>query len=167
MKAGPSWWRTRPAPRRTAEHVEDIASTSLVTVARCTSAGEALRVAETCRVRHLLVVENADLLGVLCTCDLAGCEPSIQVVRRMSTPPITISASAPIDLAVAIMRAHAIACLPALRQGGLSGVLTRRDLRSVGLELGEPRCLRCGDDHHVRQDAELGAPVCLRCLRIR
>ncbi len=157
--------RPRPAERRSAEYVADIASTDLVTVACRTSAAEALRVAETRGVRHLLVVKDTELLGVLCTCDLATREPAAAVADWMSRPPITISSSAPIDLAAVLMRWHAIACLPVLRHGRLSGILTRRDLRSVGHEILEPPCQRCGDDHHVREDSKTGSPVCVRCLQ--
>lgn len=167
MKESPGWWRRRPAPSRPAEHVEDVASASLVTVARDTSAQEALHVAATCGLRHLLVVEDAELLGVLCSCDLWGCKPSTAVGRRMSVPPITIASTAPLGLARELMRSHAIACLPVLRQGSLTGVVTRRDLRAVGHELAAPRCTICGDDHHVRIDAESGMPVCLSCLVAR
>jgi len=167
MTEATRWWRRRPALFRPATRVEDVASASLVTVARATTAAVALHVAATCRLRHLLVVEAAELLGVLCTCDIEACEPSTPVGRRMSVPAITIASSAPLDLALGVMRSHAIACLPVLRNGSLTGVVTRRDLRTAGHVLADPRCARCGDDHHVRTDAASGAPVCVRCLATR
>jgi CBS-domain-containing membrane protein len=162
--AVPSWWRKRPAPPRRAECIEDVATPTLVTVERTTPAASALHVAETCGVRHLLVVERAELLGVLCTCDLTECDPATPVGRRMSIPPITISGSAPPDLALTVMRAHGVACLPVLRQGSLTGIVTRRDLRAAGLDLAEPRCAKCGGSRHVRSAAGTGLPTCIRCL---
>jgi CBS domain-containing protein len=168
MSQGPGWWRRRTAPLRgAAERVEDVASVSLVTVTRAASAEEALHVAATCRVRHLLVAEAAELLGVLCTCDLLTCPPTVRVGRRMSTPPVTIASSAPLDLAMTLMRSHSVACLPVLRQGSLTGILTRRDLRSAGVDFVEPRCGTCGHDHHVRTEPETGAFICVRCLAAR
>lgn len=160
----PSWWRRRAAPAPRPERVEDVATSTLVTVERGTLAGSALHVADTCGVRHLLVVERAELLGVLCTCDLVSCDPGTPVGRRMSIPPITIAWSAPLDLALSVMRAHGFACLPVLRQGSLTGVVTRRDLRRAGLDLAEPVCARCGANHHVRSEPGTALPACLRCL---
>lgn len=161
----PSLARPRRVAPRSAEYVEDITTTDLITVGCGTHATEALRIAETAGVRHLLVARDTELLGVLCTCDLMTSQPGAAVSDVMSRPPITISLTSPIDLAAVIMRWHSIACLPVLHHGRLIGVVTRRDLRSVGHANLEPRCQRCGADRHVRAGAGTGPPVCVRCRR--
>ncbi|MBI2895746.1 MAG: CBS domain-containing protein [Deltaproteobacteria bacterium] len=156
-----------PDQRQPTELARDVGgrmSRSLVTVAPATAAQEAQRVADVCRIRHLLVVEEGELRGVLCTCDLRHTSPDAPVSERMSTPPVTVARSAPAALAAGLMRHHGIGCLPVLDEGRLVGVITRRDVGDLLAKerREDDRCTYCGGEHHVRP-GRYGLPTCLDC----
>ncbi len=121
-------------------------------------------------VRHLVVLVENELVGVLCRCVLV---PSAggrhdQVVDRMR-PPITIPPTATLGEALERMNQHHVGCLPVLEGGhSLVGIITRGDLRRIGVPeelLQSESCAACGSTHGVRTDP-LGGQVefCLDCL---
>ena len=115
-------------------------------------------------ISHLPVVQNDELIGIVCACDLW--EPGVgeQVQARMTAPVVTISAAASIEEAAERMRENDVGALPVMVSWRVCGILTLGDLTRAGAILGHergPSCLACGSRHHVRGIAE--AAFCLAC----
>jgi acetoin utilization protein AcuB len=95
-------------------------------------------------IRHLLVVEENKLVGVLTDRDIQRCAPSrlipiteqgynavfaeTRVNKVMTREPQTVSPSTPLIEAVASMQESRFGCLPVLEDGAIVGILTRGDL---------------------------------------
>jgi acetoin utilization protein AcuB len=84
--------------------------------------------------RHLPVVDEKRLVGVLSTTDigrLAVDVPELMAkpVSELMTPnPQTIESTSPIELAAATLAMRKINCLPVVRSGELVGIITTYDL---------------------------------------
>ena len=139
----------------------------LLTVGPSTPVGDAEFRAASAHLRHLVVVRDGHLLGVACRCDLFGAAPDGKIAERMTsrvyfgTPRTTVA-----EAAYALATFH-IGCLPVLEEGRLSGMVTRGDLRRIGVPesyLGGGTCSSCGSLRGVLFDAQRRAELCLTCL---
>ncbi|MBI3072495.1 MAG: CBS domain-containing protein [Deltaproteobacteria bacterium] len=141
----------------------------IVAVAPRTTAGEARKLAQHRHVRHLLVVDKADLVGVVCVCDLRDADWSEPVEERMRFPVMTIDKQASVHDAAAILREQTIGCVPVIADDSVVGVVSRGDLLRAGLPpdevLGTHVCAACGRYHDVHP-YRLGPDVqfCEECL---
>lgn len=159
--------RRRPAPRTRAQtRVSDVMSRELATIAPYALAAHAELIAQSRKVHHLLVVEDDRLAGVLCLCDLYGCESDAVAVELMSTPPATIDSGATLEDAIEAMRDIGIGCLPVLDGDDLVGVITRGDLRRAGFEdeIVFRTCASCSTRHHVRSAMGNAVAFCVDCM---
>ena len=138
--------------------VADVMSWGLVTVAPEAPALFALSLATKMGFTHLPVRAGDGLVGMLCTCDLRDSSPRTTVAERMSVPLIVTEEDETLQSAAARMKVHDIGCLPVVVASRIYGILTRGDLRRVGLLGPEPVCASCGAHHHVR------GHFCLECL---
>lgn len=141
---------------------------SLVTVTPDMRIAAATLLAAEKRAHHLVVVQNHDVVGILCVCDLHEAkDPSGVVGDCMSMPVRTVSVNDSPAAAAATMREHLIGCLPVTAGALLVGVVCADDLAAAGIslaDLGRRRCDACGSALHVRStrhDPE-GA-LCLYC----
>lgn len=84
--------------------------------------------------RHLPVVDDKKLVGVLSTTDIGRLATEVpalmnkRVAELMTPTPQTIESSAPIEVAAATLAARKINCLPVTRNGELVGIVTTYDL---------------------------------------
>lgn len=84
--------------------------------------------------RHLPVVDDKRLVGVLSTTDIGKLATGVaelmqrRVADLMTANPQTIDSSAPIEVAAATLAARKINCLPVTRNGELVGIITTYDL---------------------------------------
>ena len=91
------------------------------------------------KVRHLVVLRDGKVAGVLSERDLAG-ERGIEMrrgrsVERMMTPAaVTVAPGASLHEAARLMRTHNIGCLPVVHEGRLRGIITTTDLLEFVLE---------------------------------
>lgn len=81
--------------------------------------------------RRLPVVQNGELIGILSKYDLRD-DPdssySTLVVAAMTPDPVTVSPSATLEHAVALLKAKEIGALPVVERGKLVGIVTASNL---------------------------------------
>lgn len=155
------------------QYVVDIMSTSPVVVGPETVAWSADLLAQRRGVHHLLVIDQYRLVGVVCVCDLHRAGALMHVGDCMHRYPTTIDDQQTVDAAAEQMEADGVGCLPVLDwSGALRGVVTRHDLRAMGLlsDSHANTCASCGSTHGLDSrsrggDEDDGEPVsfCFQC----
>jgi acetoin utilization protein AcuB len=125
----------------------------IVAVAPRTQIGEAQAIARDRRVRHLLVVDEHDLVGVVSVGDFRSASETVPVMERMQFPVLTIEQAATIHDAAAMLRERHVGFLPVVSGESVVGVVTRGDLLRAGLSLdevlGDDMCASCHRYHDV------------------
>jgi acetoin utilization protein AcuB len=140
--------------------VKDRMTPDPVTISPDTSFPEAFRIMREKRIRHLPVLENKKLIGVVARTDLLHASPSpatslsvfeisylmanLHIREVMSTPPITVPEDLPLEEAASIMVKKKIGCLPVMRDGEMVGLITETDIFETFVEIlgGEEASLR-------------------------
>lgn len=119
-------------------------------------------------VRHLLVTFHHELIGLVCRCDLARDNGTNDlVIDRMHAPLHVISPHATLLEAAARLTVHGVGILPVVEDNLLVGVITRGDLRRVGMPevfLPTAHCQSCGSHSGVSRLGDHGPDLCLKCL---
>ena len=124
--------------------VRDVMHPEVVTIAATASLGEAYRLLQSRSIRHLPVVREGALVGVVTDRDLrlATSElapepfPTGAAVADVMTPdPRTATPLDPIEEAARTMRSNRIGCLPVLDGDALVGIVTVTDLLDALLRL--------------------------------
>jgi acetoin utilization protein AcuB len=128
----------------------------VVKVAPSTTLAEALTLTRSHRIRHLPIVENNRLVGVVTDRDLRLAMPPIWAEQQdelrdalrnktvrdvMVTSIITTTPETPIEQAAKLLYEHRIGCLPVMSGDELVGILTETDVLRSFVELfgaGEP-----------------------------
>ena len=104
------------------------------------------------RIRHLPIVENGKLVGLVSARDLFGAAASqifglrqkaksallktVLIKEIMKTRLITVKPETDIKEAAHLMASHKIGCLPVLSEGSLVGLVTTTDVLRYISELG-------------------------------
>lgn len=91
---------------------------------------EAKRLAEASGTRHLLVLDQGVLVGILCLCDLR--EAAGSVADHMSLPVLTIRPDATVEDAADAMRQFEVGCLPVVMGGLVLGTVTKEEIWRAG-----------------------------------
>jgi len=120
--------------------VRDVMSTDLVTVTPPESARRAYELMRDRRIRHLPVVADGRLVGVLSDRDLRPVllSPGLAgatVGELMSENLTTIRPDAPVEDAASLLVVKKIGCLPVIDGPRLVGIVTETDLLAVLVEL--------------------------------
>ncbi len=120
--------------------VRDVMSTDLVTVSPQESARRAYELMRDRRFRHLPVVADGRLVGIVSDRDLRPVllSPGLAgatVAEIMSEEPTTIAPEAPVEDAASLIVVKKIGCLPVLDGERLVGIVTETDLLAVLVEL--------------------------------
>jgi CBS domain-containing protein len=143
---------------------------ALVTVQATAPAAQADEAARRAGVRHLLVLDGRQLVGVLCRCDLVSTPAHVPVAALMRKDLFALDARETLGVAAAAMRRLAVGALPVVSDFLVLGVITRGDLRRAGVPeelLGARRCAACGSVHGVRAHPRLCCvDFCLDCLEL-
>jgi CBS domain-containing protein len=124
--------------------VGSIMTTELRTIDRNQSLDVADELVSGSRIRHLPVVEDGHVVGILSQRDLfqgalaralgygsvgrARMLKSIPVKEVMSEPVVTVEADTPVREAARLMVSRKIGCLPVLERGRLVGLVTESDV---------------------------------------
>jgi len=130
--------------------VRDWMAQDPLVVSPATSVAEALWIMGQHRVRHLPVVQDDVLVGIVTQTDLLQVSPSratslsewersfllarMQVGEAMTTSVIVVDEECPLEEAALVMAENKIGCLPVFRGGRLAGILTETDLFNVFTE---------------------------------
>lgn len=124
--------------------VQDVMTREVVSVSPSTVLLDAALLLRASALRHLPVVEEGKLVGILTERDVQRCAPSrlipitedsynavfaeTTVVRVMTREPQTVSSRTPLLEAIGVMQQGKYGCLPVVDEGALVGILTRGDL---------------------------------------
>jgi len=134
--------------------VSEVMTTAVVPVAPDEAVEEARRRAADIGAHHLLVLDEGNLVGILCRCDLEQAEPGAQVSDCMSVPVMTVRPDASLAAAVATMADFEVGCLPVVTGGLILGLISEQELAGVGGRRTSGRC-RC---HRPPARSHRGAP---------
>lgn len=124
--------------------VLDVMTKEVVSVSPSTVLLDAALLLRASALRHLPVVEEGKLVGILTERDVQRCAPSrlipitedsynavfaeTTVGRVMTREPKTVSSRTPLLEAIGVMQQAKYGCLPVVDEGALVGILTRGDL---------------------------------------
>lgn len=102
-------------------------------------------------IRHLPVVDDGRVVGIVTDRDLAKASPSaatslsvyelnyllssITIKDLMTKKPITVEASAPIEEAAKLIHEHNIGALPVVEDGKFVGLITKSDILGTFVEI--------------------------------
>jgi acetoin utilization protein AcuB len=120
--------------------VRDVMVTGPVTVRPHETARHAYRLMRDNRFRHLPVVEDGRLVGILSDRDLRPVllSPTLaraRVAELMSEDLTTVGPDALVEEAASLLVVKKIGCLPVIADGRLVGIVTETDLLGVLVEL--------------------------------
>jgi len=111
--------------------LREIMRTRVETIIAQESAAVALERMRRSRIRHLVVVDGKQIVGVLSDRDVAG-PGSLRRVETveelMSGPALTVSPDMTLRQAANRLRGRTIGCLPVVEHGKIAGIVTTTDL---------------------------------------
>lgn len=117
--------------------INEIMKTNLITITPETKLSDAYKLMQEKKIRHLPVVENNNLVGIVTDRDLrlstskllpSPFAPDSSIKNIMKHPVQTIHPTDPVELAAQIMRDLRIGCLPVMLQNKMVGIVTNTDL---------------------------------------
>jgi acetoin utilization protein AcuB len=146
--------------------IADVMSRPVVVIAPNTRAADVLAAAESAHIHHFPVVAGGELVGFVCTCDLAQAAPQDPVMPFAWHYPATVSPRCPLVDAARLLLLHGVGSFVVVDRGDIRGIVTCDDLRRASPELEallEPaRCVACGAGAHLRPGLD-GRLLCVRC----
>jgi CBS-domain-containing membrane protein len=148
--------------------VTTVMSRYLVKLSRSLTAEEALERLDREAVHHALVINEGDMQGVVCRCDLERVRAKTHVGECMKKNFVFVDDETTAHEAAELMQRWGIGFLPVIAGSGeLVGVVTRRDLRRTGFlpnKRGVDRCASCGETHSLDPCTYDWLPVfCKKC----
>jgi acetoin utilization protein AcuB len=127
--------------------VKDSMTREVVVLSPETTAAEALAVCRERRIRHLPVLEEGRLVGIVSDRDLRSAAPAlgdparaealgrILISEVMTRDVVSVRPDDPIEEAANAMRERKIGCLPVVEGGALVGILTSSDVMGALVQL--------------------------------
>lgn len=119
-------------------HVKEIMITNVATTSPEKTLAEAAKVMEEKDIGSLVVIDRERVVGILTERDFLrqaakGCDSrTAKVSDGMSKPAVTCEPTSTITDAFVLMRAHRVRHLPVIEKERLVGIVSLRDLISVG-----------------------------------
>ena len=124
--------------------IQEIMSDHVHTVAPGLDAEDAWQMMQTNGIRHLVVAEDANVVGVLSDSDAGGrhggaIRKGATVADLMDRHVLTVSRTDTVRKAANLMNGHLVGCVPVVERGRLVGVVTVSDMLTlVGGGAGRP-----------------------------
>lgn len=124
--------------------VRDVMTDQVYKVSPDTTAEIAWNIMKMRRIHHLVVTENARIIGILSARDFGGIKGARArklhtVGDLMTRPVVTASPATPIRMAANSMRGRAIGCLVVVQAGRVVGIVTAADLLDLMDRTVQPR----------------------------
>lgn len=107
----------------------------VVTTRVSATCGEARRVLDTRRIRHLPVVEQGRLAGIVSDRDLRGAPPDLRIGDVMTRAVVTAAPETPVEEAALLLLSRKVGALPVVRKGDLVGIFTETDALGALVDL--------------------------------
>src|SRR5262249_31994843 len=108
--------------------MRDVMTHRLVTIAPETACDEARRLMEQHRIRHLPVVADGRLIGILSDRDVRSAAPGATTGRVMTPDPVTVAPEMRVEHAARVVLEGRFGSLPIVEDGALIGIVTYSDL---------------------------------------
>jgi len=124
--------------------VQDVMQQPARAVAAGTTLSTAYQIMRTHHIRHLPVVENGRVVGIVTDRDLRFATSALHptpfpadasVEQVMTRNPLTATPRDPVEEAARLMRAHKVGCLPVVEGDTLTGIVTVSDLLDAIIRL--------------------------------
>lgn len=143
--------------------LQDIMTKSVKTTAPDDSAEKAWETMRLYRLRHLPVVKDGALLGVVSERDLGGkrgesLRRTATVRDLMSDQPVLASPETTLREAANLLRGHAVGCVPVMKKGKLVGIVTVSDVLDV-VGRGAERPVATTERRTLRTGVRVAAPA--------
>ena len=94
---------------------------------------------------HLLVLDDGNLVGILCRCDVEDVDAAERVADRMTVPVMTVRPDATLDDVALTMCDCGLGCVPVAVGGLVLGTVSSAELAREGLEPPPHRACHHGD----------------------
>ncbi len=136
--------------------VRERMSSRLITINPDANLAQARALLDQHRIRHLLVVEEGKLVGIITDRDIrsaaaASALRQVRVDSAMTRKVIMVTPETHIQEAAKLLLAHRIGGLPVLKGGELQGIITETDLLNALIEIMEHATLeRIAPDYRPR-----------------
>jgi CBS domain-containing protein len=114
--------------------VSEAMDRSPLAVAPETSLREAAALAARTGAVHLLVLDEGNLVGILCACELAPEREGEQVWERMSLPVLTVRPDVSVEDAAMTLCECGVGCLPVAVGGLVLGTVGEPELARAGVQ---------------------------------
>ena len=127
--------------------VEDVMSRSVVTLTPTQTLRDAINLLQSHRIRHLPVVDESKVVGIVTDRDVKRATPSvvsgvardeydrvlatIKVAQFMTREPLTVTPKSGLKAAVEIFIERKVGALPVVEDGHVVGILTEIDILRV------------------------------------
>lgn len=146
--------------------VAELMSPNVVTIQPTARAHEVLALAHERGMHHFPIVEDARLVGIVCTCDLEELGPDQGVLEVAWRHVVTLPPDSPASDAARLMALQGVGSVVVTDGRGVCGMITREDLLRAAPELDtlllEARCAACGARRHLRPGPD-GQCLCQSC----
>jgi len=123
-----------PSILREEQRVDETASRPVISVSSSTTAQQALQRMGDARIRHLVVVDDGELTGVVSLRDVVAgwVGPETPLERLLTKDPFTLLLGTSLRTAAGQMAERDVGCMPVLDgEGELVAILTRADIVSA------------------------------------
>jgi acetoin utilization protein AcuB len=123
----------------------------VVVVSPAVGVRAARRLMERMNIRHLPVVDDGKLIGIVSDRDLLKYGPDEPGTcgQVMTSPPITCAPDTPVSQLATMMLEHKIDSIPVVQNGRLTGLVTSSDLLELLVERGPAQALRFDFRLHI------------------
>ena len=123
-------------------NMSTVMTRDVVVVLPTVTAGVAARMMQRLRIRHLPVVEDGRLVGILSDRDLLKHPPEARCADAMTAAPVTCLSNASVSQVAKLMLEHKIDSIPIVSYSGtLTGLVTSTDLLALLVEQHEAQLL--------------------------
>ena len=123
-------------------NMSTVMTRDVVVVLPTVTAGVAARMMQRLRIRHLPVVEDGRLVGILSDRDLLKHPPEARCGDAMTAAPVTCLSNASVSQVAKLMLEHKIDSIPIVSYSGtLTGLVTSTDLLALLVEQHEAQLL--------------------------